>query len=179
MSVIVQRRSSRRLQARLAAGLLLLFIESGAVQAQTVRVKLVDGRDGHAVTGTCVNLWVGEAQKWAISLPTDSFGVASIRLVAGGTESPRRSRAAGCGGLGALHPVVRYAPDLRINVGFVLCQARRSDHSWLATQEFSTDKVLRSGIVTANFCGAARAAPMPGEIIIFVRPLHWWEKLRE
>lgn len=38
--------------------------------------------------------------------------------------------------------------------------------------------VLQHGVVTANYCGNTTASPQPGEIIIFVRPLTWWEKLK-
>jgi hypothetical protein len=33
--------------------------------------------------------------------------------------------------------------------------------------------------LTDNDCGKATASPKPGELIIFVRPLTWWEKLKQ
>jgi hypothetical protein len=70
-----------------------------------------------------------------------------------------------------IDPVVKYSDEIRINVGYVLCELRKSDFSWLAIRRFSTPQVLQHGVVTANTCGKATASPQPGEIIIFVRPL--------
>jgi hypothetical protein len=39
--------------------------------------------------------------------------------------------------------------------------------------------VLQQGIATPNTCGKATASPEPGDLIIFVRPLTWWEKLKQ
>jgi hypothetical protein len=40
-------------------------------------------------------------------------------------------------------------------------------------------QVVQQGIVTANTCGKATASPKPGEVTIFVRPLTWWEQLKQ
>ena len=61
---------------------------------------------------------------------------------------------------------------------YVLCESRTPDYSWLAIRTFSTAEVLQHGVVTANTCGKATASPQPAEIIIFVRPLTWWEKFK-
>jgi hypothetical protein len=44
---------------------------------------------------------------------------------------------------------------------------------------FSTEEILQHGVATANTCGKATASPKPGEVILFVRPLTWWEKLKQ
>ena len=80
--------------------------------------------------------------------------------------------------LGVINPVVKYGDTIGINTGYVLCQSHTSDYSWLARMDFSTEKVLQSGIVTANTCGKATASPKPGEVTLFVRPLTWWEKVK-
>jgi len=36
--------------------------------------------------------------------------------------------------------------------------------------------VLAHGTVAANKCGKATAQPIPGQLVLFVRPAHWWEK---
>ncbi len=45
-------------------------------------------------------------------------------------------------------------------------------------QEFSVDEVLRTGAATANGCGKANTAVKPGEIVVYVRPLTFWEAMR-
>lgn len=37
--------------------------------------------------------------------------------------------------------------------------------------------VLAHGAVGANKCGKATAQPIPGQLVLFVRPPHWWEKV--
>jgi hypothetical protein len=164
------------------AGLFLLFIAGScgtALHAQTIRIKLVDGRNGRAMAGTCVNVWVGKERKDAMAIPTDKEGVASLRLTDKDAETDTQNQWKECGLFGVIGPVVKYADSIGINVGYVLCQVRQADHTWLATQKFSTEEVLHSGVVTANTCGKAKASPTPGEIVLFVRPLSWWEKLKE
>lgn len=185
MPVIAYTRKRRRAIESLvrgAAGLLLLLVlclAAAALQAQTIRIKLVNGRTGRAVAGACVNVWVGNERKSALAIPTDNDGVASLRLTNRDAEVNAQKRWKECGDLGVTDPVVKDASSIRINVGYVLCQLRRADHTWLATQSFDTKQVLQSGIVSANTCGKAKALPTPGEVVLFVRPLSWWEKLKE
>jgi hypothetical protein len=77
------------------------------------------------------------------------------------------------------NPVVKYADSLQINAGYVLCQPHIGDYSWLKTMDLTTSRVLQEGITMANTCGKPTAAAKPGEVIIFVRPLNWWERLKE
>jgi hypothetical protein len=168
--------------ARGMPGLFVLFVlGSGgtALQAQTIRIKLVNGRTGRAMGGTCVNVWVGNERKSAMAIPTDKDGVASLRLTDKDAEINTQNQSKECGDFGVTNPVVKYASSIRVNAGYVSCQVRQPDHTWLAIQNFSAKEVLESGVVTANTCGKANASPTPGEIVLFVRPLSWWEKLKE
>jgi hypothetical protein len=61
----------------------------------------------------------------------------------------------------------------------VPCQLLKPDYSWLVIQTFSTRDVLQFGVVTENLCGKAKASPEPGELVIFVRPLTFWEKMKQ
>jgi hypothetical protein len=150
-----------------------------AVHAQTLRIKLVNGRNGRPIGDRCVNVWVGNAQKDAMAIPTDKNGVATLRLADNENEIHLQNRYKGCGFFGVTDPVVKYSDSLRINAGFVLCQPHRPDYSWLSIQAFSIQDVLRSGVVTPNTCGTAEASPEPGELTLFVRPLTFWETLKE
>jgi len=148
---------------------------STAVHAQTLRIKLVNGRSGRPISDSFVNVWVGNAQKDAMAIPTDQEGIARLRLTENDSEIDVHSRP----GVGVINPVVKYSDSLRVNAGYVSCQPNKPDYSWLLIQSFSTSDVLRSGVVTANACGKASASPQPGELIMFVRPLTFWEKLKQ
>ncbi len=161
---------------------LLTFLAFGTVlRAQTVEIKLVDGRNGHPMKGTCVDVWVGKPRKIVMSMviPTDEKGVARLRLTDNDGEIDVHNHWAGCGDRGVANPVVTYDDPLKIHAGYVLCQARKSDYSWLAVMDFSTKEVLQHGIATANTCGKVTASPKPGEVVIFVRPLNWWETFKQ
>lgn len=168
--------------SRLTVGLFLLFVLGSAattLRAQTIRIRLVNGRTGRAMAGTCINVWVGNERKSAMAIPTGRDGIASLRLTDQEAEIDTKNHWSRCGDFGVIRPVVKYSRSIRINVGYVLCQVRQADHTWLATMSFPTRQVLESGVVSENTCGKAKALPTPGEITIFVRPLHWWERLRE
>lgn len=158
--------------------LLLIAASLGqAAHAQSIRIKLVNGRNGRPMAGTHVNVWVGKERKWAMVMPTDKDGVASLVLTdkEGEVNVPLGD---GDGAHVVANPVVKYDDDLGINAPFVLCQPGTPDYSWLAIRHVSTKQVIGQGIVTPNACGKATAAQKPGDVIIFVRPLSWWEKFK-
>jgi hypothetical protein len=44
---------------------------------------------------------------------------------------------------------------------------------------YAVAQVLSTGAVAQNSCGKATCQPVPGKFVLFVRPMHWWEKMRE
>jgi hypothetical protein len=159
---------------------LLLLASSGTVlRAQTIRIKLVNGKSGRPIANTCVNTWVGTERRDAMAIPTDKDGVAWLHVTDKDAEVKTQSQPKSCGDFAVVHPVVKYADTIRVVAGYAVCQPHAPDYSWLATMEFSTKQIVQQGIVTANACGKSTASPNPGELVIFVRPLTWWEKLKE
>ena len=163
--------------------LFFLFLVIGlplkTLNAQTVRIRLVNGKTGSPMVNTCVNTWIGAGRKDAMAIPTDKDGVAQLHLTDKDAEVSTQSQPNSCGNFGVVHPVVKYADTIRIVAGYVVCQPHGPNYSWLATMEFSTKQVVQQGVATANTCGKATASPKPGEVIIFVRPLNWREKLKQ
>jgi hypothetical protein len=159
--------------------LLMLASCSITLHAQVVKVKLVDGRSGHPIANSCVNVWVGNQHKAAMAIPTDGNGIASLRLTDRGEEVDIHNHWKGCGDFGVIDPVVLYADSIRVNAGYVLCQTHPPAESWLAMTDFSTKQLIRDGIVTSSVCSKITASPQPGEVAIFVRPLSFWEKLKQ
>ncbi len=159
--------------------LLLLATSSlcKGAHAQSIRIKVVNGRNGRPIAHTHVNVWVGKERKSAIVIPTDKDGVASLALTdkEGEVNVPPED---GFGSHIATNPIVKYGDDLGINAPYVLCQPGTPDYSWLAIRHIPTNQVVVQGIVTPNVCGKATAPQIPGEIVIFVRPLSWWEKFK-
>jgi hypothetical protein len=166
---------------QLLVAALALYSSGTALCAQTIEIKLVNGRNGRPIAASCVNVGVGvgNERKKTIAIPTDKDGIARLRLTDKDGEIDIHDRWKDCGLFGVINPVVKYDDVLPINVGYVLCQSHTSDYSWLAITDLSTKELLQQGIVTTNTCGRATASPKLGEMIIFVRPLSWWEKLKQ
>ena len=165
-----------------AAQLVVLFVfasSSTVLRAQTIKIKLVNAKSGQPIANTCVNTWVGTERIEAMAIPTDNDGFAWLYLTDKETEVNTQNHPKSCGDFGVAHPVVKYADTIRIVAGYVVCQPRAPDYSWLAMMEFPTRQIIQRGIVTANSCGKSTASPNPGELVIFVRPLTWWETFKQ
>jgi hypothetical protein len=149
------------------------------LRAQEIKIKLVDGRNGQPLGNNCVNVWVGHDRKEATAIPVDSNGVATLRLTAENSEVDTSHQWSGCGLFGVIDPVLKYHADIGLILGYVLCQPNRRDYSWLEKHEYATRDLVQTGIVTPNTCGKVTAEHKPGELIIFARPLTWWEKWKQ
>jgi hypothetical protein len=44
---------------------------------------------------------------------------------------------------------------------------------------FPVEQVVTTGVVEANSCSHLTVPPSPGELTLFVRSLHWWERLSD
>ena len=148
-----------------------------ALRAQDIRIKVLDGRNGHPVTnGWCVNVWVGKERGPMLLIPINKDGIALLHLTDKDSEVSVQNHGSACGGMGLIDPVVKYADTIRIIPdNGMLCQAHPPDSPWLS---FSVKKVLQSGDSTTNVCGKIEANPKPGELVFFVRPLTWWERMK-
>jgi len=159
---------------------LLLILPGVSISAQTLEIVLVDGRNGRPMVGASsyVNVWVGTERKEAIAIPTDGKGVARIQLTlnSGDVNIPNSKNS---GSIVLEHPIVMYDESFRINAPYTLCASEGSNYSWLRSENFSTKEVLSHGYVSPNTCGKSTVSPHPGQVILFVRPLTWWEKLKQ
>jgi hypothetical protein len=160
---------------------LFLILYGASLSAQTLEITLVDGRSGRPMVGASsyVNVWVGTERKEAIAIPTDRNGVARLRLTLNTGEINIPDSSKDRGSIVVDHPVVNYNESLRINAPYVLCGSGESNYSWLRSKNFSTTEILQHGYVSPNTCGKATLSPQPGQVILFVRPLTWWEKLKQ
>ena len=158
----------------------LLTMPAMSLAAQTLEIKLVDGRNGRSMVGTSayVNVWVGGERKEAIAIPTDDNGVARLQL----TLNPNEENipiSTGHGTIVEKHPVVKYDESFRINVPYVLCGVGEGNHSPLELKNLSTKEVLDHGYASGNTCGKVTASPQPGQVVLFVRPLRFMEKMKQ
>ncbi|MGA7524506.1 MAG: hypothetical protein WBW84_18790 [Acidobacteriaceae bacterium] len=160
---------------------LIFYSSTATLWAQIVEIKLVDGRSGRPIVGEAsyVDAWVGTERKEAIAIPTDADGVARLRLTndPGQVNIPNPTR--DNGSIVVKDPIVKYDDTMAIQVPYALCMRGGSNYSWLAVQHFSTRELLEHGYVSLNTCGKATALQKPGEVVLFLRPLSWWERFKE
>ena len=159
---------------------LFLILHGVSLVAQTLEITLVDGRNGRPMVGksSYVNVWVGTERKAAIVVPTDGKGVARIQLTSN-TGEVNIPNSTNSGSNVVEHPIVKYDEPLQINVPYVLCGSEGSNYSWLGLLNFSTKEILQHGYASPNTCGKVKATPQPGQVILFVRPLTFWEKMKQ
>lgn len=163
----------------------LLFFASYATSlcAQTIQIKLVDGKTGRAVADTCVGAMMAKDYRKQVFIPMDKNGIASLRLTQNDNEVDIAfDTKLGCGGDGAINPVFKYADSLTVDTygDHPSCAFPESmPNARYKGTEFATKEVLEHGAVSANTCGKVTASPQPGEIIIFVRPRNFREKVKD
>lgn len=153
--------------------LFALVATAGVIgNAQTLRVRLLNGSSGRPIANSYVNVWVGDQRKQAVSVPIDSNGNAVVILAGSKAGVDAQEASAHTG-------TFPYASEIKVQAGFVLCQDKQQKYSWLHITPYLTEEWIRTGIVTMNTCGKAVAKPEPGLLTIFVRPLSFFEKLSE
>jgi hypothetical protein len=163
---------------------LLVFASSGAtLRAQTAQIRVLNGRNGRPIANKCTNVAITDKVNLRsgtlIQTQTDREGIIKIRLTEQDAELNDQNQRLVCGVFGVLSPVAKYGDTIGIRPFQVFCQEHTPDFSWLGMKLFSTTQVLQDGIATENTCGRVKAKATPGEIILFVRPLTWWEIFKE
>ena len=134
------------------ATLLVLFGGTMLCAQEIIRIRVLDGRNGRPIGDERVNV-LFDAERSARLVPTDRSGVAVVNL-------------------GSEHlDVIRITSDY-----YVPCQPHPKDSPFLS---YSVKEVLQSGIASSNFCGKIEGSPKPGELILFVRPRSFLERLRQ
>ena len=62
------------------------------------------------------------------------------------------------------YPTCRHVPEADRHHGLIV---------------FPISQIVSTGFVETNNCCKRTVPPIPGELTLFVRPLHWWERLSE
>ncbi len=89
--------------------------------------------------------------------------------------SPGRKTSA-CFGQATVDSVLRYGNSVDITPNRdKATDCRPPTNKWgIRVYSYPVKLIVRRGIVGANTCGKAAASPKPGEVILFVKPVHWW-----
>jgi hypothetical protein len=149
--------------------------------AQDINIRVLNGRNGKPITNECLNVWVGTRQRTHMVAATSNEGVALLHIadndILAETACPgwvsRASRRTDMDG-------ITVSGDR-----YIACQ----EYAKILPGEPPTDplttmpyypikKILESGISAANTCGKFRAEARPGELIFYVRPRTFSERMK-
>lgn len=177
---MVRKRPDKRPHFRYVALLLGVLGVTVTLHAQEVQIKIkvLNGRNGQPLEKSCVyvQVWKTPREFSAEEIATDHKGVAPIRLsYDDASVSPGRKDSA-CFRGATVDAVLRYGDSVNIvpNRDTAVDCRPGTNPSVRRDYSYPLKLIVRRGIVLANTCGKAAATPTPGEVILFVKPVHWW-----
>jgi hypothetical protein len=144
------------------AGVLLALFSPQLGTAQQITVKLLDGRSGRTLKNQIVDICLAEK---TFGMPTQTVrtnteGIAFVPIPAQQTFFVIAGES---------------LVDCRMRVRYG--KAAMDDANSYKEEVYRFADVLAHGAVGANKCGKATAQPLPGQLVLFARPPHWWEKV--
>lgn len=159
-----------------------------ALNAQEIRIKVVNGRNGKPITNECLNVWIGAMLGQGLLAPTNNEGVIMLYLENGEVTADAASvRACNGNAFVGPNPVPKGADSIFVTGGnYVDCQEWAKvvpggplKDALNRAPSYPIKKILKSGVSASNKCGKVRKEAKPGELIIFERPTTFWERLHE
>jgi hypothetical protein len=127
--------------------------QAEAAESRVFRVHVADGRSGDAIVGAQIQLWYDEASGPGYAIATGARGDALMPS-----------------------PVGEPIRVLISIIGYTDC--RKLDHD-APPQGYNLASIAASGMAAQNTCGRLTVRPGPGELVLFVRPSHWYENLNK
>jgi hypothetical protein len=158
-----------------------------SLYGQEIHIRVLNARNGKSITNECLKVWLGHEWHGASLLaPTNNVGVVVLHF-ADNTVTAGSVPGAACEKGLAINamPVPNGADAIVVTGGYyVACQEYGEVRSGDRLERFippsySIRKILESGVSATNTCGKFRAQAKPGELIFFVRPPTFWERMRE
>jgi hypothetical protein len=124
-----------------------------ASPSRVFRVHVADGRNGYAIAGARIQLWYDEPAGPGYAIATGARGDALMPQPIG---DPTRVL-------------------VSIN-GYTDC--RKLDHD-APPDGFNLASIAEKGMAAQNTCGRIAVHTTPGELVLYVRPSHWYENLNK
>jgi len=170
-------RTQSRGQIAVIALSMVLGLLSVPLKGQEIRIRVLNGRNGRPVANECLNVQLVPSRYSGLVIPTDKQGVATLRLD-GDPDNLGKGR---CKGAAVPYPSLKPVGSIRTFPDwYVDCQPYEHVGSYHNSVPiyYQVREILDTGIVAGNVCGTFRGEPQPGELVLFVRPAHWWEAIR-
>jgi hypothetical protein len=130
----------------------LLQNSPGTNSTQTITVRLLNGKNGKPIKDDTPNIWLGGSTRPDNPL-TNSHGDVLINV-----DGPQAQE------------IIRVLSNWYADCRF---EGDRDDGMHL---NYSLEEVLLKGVVSDNLCGKRRVQPIPGVLVLYVRPRTFWER---
>jgi hypothetical protein len=141
-----------------------IMLACGSLYAQTdhtITIRMLDSKTGRPITTSEFQVWIDHASGTNRRyVRPDSEGVGQMTL-------PH-----------TVSVISVHAQYGKAMWGYVNCDSVKDRGPYLDHWYMISD-ILTSGIVAPNRCSKQKAVGKPGEFIFFVRPMTFWEKMRE
>jgi hypothetical protein len=173
-------------------GVLLLCIAAALlgtpIRAQEIHIRVLNARTGKPISNECVNVSLGAWHGADLIAPTNKEAVVVLRMarneVTADTVSPSPCERTAIVGP---KPLPKDVNTIAITSDeYVDCQewakvipGQAPKDNLNRAPSYRIEKILESGVAASNRCGKFRAEAKPGELIFFVRPRSFWERLKE
>lgn len=127
-----------------------LFSAAGA--AQSIIVQVLNGKTGKGIGNAKVQISLGDdAHRQTLELTTNAQGEIQFEANRSSTFQVHQ-------------------------VGFATCGEQPIGSQ---ARDYPVDKILKTGLVTANECGRLIQEPRRGRLVFFVRHASWGERLKQ
>jgi len=158
---------------------LAIFLYVPLSNAQEIHIRALNANNGKPISNECLNVWSGTARGTHLVTQTNKQGTAFLQV-----QENEISTENGCPGW-PTH-ASRGPGQLTIaGARYFACQeygkitrGEAPVNSLTTMPAYRIAKILESGISAGNSCGKFRVDAKPGELILFMRPLHWWERMK-
>lgn len=134
----------------LALSILAIIAAMCPAQQSKIVIRLLNAKNGHPISDASVNVWLGN--NYSLLVPDSKDEIA---VDAAGAD-PR---------------TMRVMPNMRLD-----CRSANGHSPPGDKIPYSLHEIVSTGIVGANVCGKAKASPTPGVLILFFRPMTWYER---
>ncbi|HKW75213.1 MAG TPA: hypothetical protein VJN64_06780 [Terriglobales bacterium] len=155
--------------------------------AQDIHIRIVNARNGKPITDECLNISLGKWHGAELLAQTNSDGAVVLHLKGGQvtvvTNSPKA-----CNTEAIVGPKPFTDDKRSISVMgdiYVVCQEYGNNVSGQPPPfngdlipTYAVTKILESGMTAANTCGKVRAQAGKGELLLFARPMSFWERMK-
>jgi hypothetical protein len=158
------------------------------LEAQEIRIRVLNARNGTAVTDECVNISLGSWHGGDLIAPTNRDGLVVLHFE-NGQVSADPALPDTCNGLAVLgpKPVPAGVDTLAVTSDkYVDCQewakvipGEAPKDALNRAPSYPIKEILESGAAAGNRCGKFRAETKPGELTLYVRPRGFLEKMRQ